>query len=257
MPSPFPGMNPYLEHPDVWHGFHGYFCPELAKAVVAELPARYMVRMDENVYLHELSADERRLFGRPDVGVFDRSGTTRGHAPNGSASAVAPAYAQLPAVDLERLPFIEIRDIRSRRLVTVIELLSPANKRPGTDRDAYLTKRARLMHETVNLVEIDLLRGWPRMPMDGAPTCDYMVTVARPEEWPRVGVWPIGLRDPLPEIPIPLTAPDPDVRVALQPLLHAIYDAGGYERFVYDGEPEPPLSAADAEWARRLVPAGH
>ena len=98
---------------------------------------------------------------------------------SGAPSAVlpvaspAPAYARIPAVDLERLSYVEIRDARSRRLITAIELLSPTNKRIGSDRDQYLAMRASLMRQGVNLVEVDLLRGGPRMPMEGAPPCDY------------------------------------------------------------------------------------
>ena len=103
-------------------------------------------------------------------------------------------------------------------------------------------------------MEIDLLRGGPGMPMEGAPPCEYLMMVARPAEWPRAGVWPVALRDPLPELPVPLSPPDPDAHVALQPLLHAIYDAAGYERFIYDGEPDPPLRDGDAAWANQLLP---
>ena len=150
---------------------------------------------------------------------------------------------------------MEVRDARSRRLITVVELLSPTNKLPGSDRDQHLAKRARLMAQGVNLVEIDLLRGGPRMPMEGVPACDYLVMVARPADWPRAGVWPIGLRDPLPPIPVPLAEPDPDVRVDLQRLLHAIYDAAGYDRFIYAGEPDPPLRGEDAVWVAQFLPA--
>ena len=256
MPSPFPGMNPYLEQDDAWHSFHERFCTRLADELVAATGPRYLVKLDENVFLHELPSSDRRLLGRPDVMVLDPA---RVHQHASAAvlvtPAAAPAYANLPAVDLERLSFVEIRDARSRRLVTAIELLSPTNKTPGSDRDQYLAKRARLIAQGVNLVEVDLLRGGPRMPMEGAPQSDYLIMVARPAEWPRAGVWPIRLREVLPEIPIPLAEPDPDVRVDLQRLLHAIHDAAGYDRFIYAGEPDPPLPEDDAEWARQVLAA--
>lgn len=256
MPSPFPGMNPYLEQDDAWHGFHERFCTRLADELVGRTGPHYLVKLDENVYLHELPSEERRLMGRPDVMVLEPG--DRAHATSATVSPAAsgaPAYAKLPAVDLERLSYVEIRDVRSRRLITAIELLSPTNKRAGSDRDQYLAKRANLIRQGVNLVEIDLLRGGPRMPMEPAPPCDYLVMVARPSEWPRAGVWPIRLQDPLPEIPVPLGAPDPDARVPLQPLVHAIYDAAGYDRFIYESEPDPPLRPEDEAWARKLVPS--
>src|SRR5215218_9449449 len=99
MPSPFPGMNPYLEQDDAWHSFHERFCTRLADQLVAATGPRYMVKLDENVFLHELSSDDRRLLGRPDVMVLDgphRAGAgTAGATASGS---VAPAYANLPAV---------------------------------------------------------------------------------------------------------------------------------------------------------------
>ena len=241
MSSPFPGMNPYLEQDDAWHSFHEHLVPRLADEIVAGTPARYFVKLDENIYLHELSADERRLLGRPDVAVVEAK-RSADQTVAVSTSATAPMHAQLPAVDLERLSFIEIRDTRNRRLITAVELLSPANKRAGPDRDVYLAKRAKVIQQGVNYVEIDLLRGGPRMPMEGVPACDYLVMVARSTEWPNAGIWPISLRDRLPDIAIPLNPPDADVVVHLQQLLHATYDAGGYERFIYEGQPEPPFA---------------
>jgi len=251
-------MNPYLEQDDAWHSFHERFCTRLADELVSATGPRYLVKLDENVFLHELGSEDRRLLGRPDV-VLDPLAGGRGDRSSSAVAptvATAPAYANLPAVDLERLTYVEVRDARSRRLITAIELLSPTNKTLGSDRDQYLAKRARFIQQGVNLVEIDLLRGGARTPMEGAPPCDYVVMVARPTEWPRAGIWPIRLRDRLPEIPIPLADPDPDVRVSLQDLLHGIYDAAGYDRFIYAGEPDPPL-AADAEWARQFLPLIH
>ena len=103
--------------------------------------------------------------------------------------------------------FVEIRERDTCRVVTAIELLSPTNKNPGPDRELYLSKRLRYSQSDVHLVEIDLLRGGHRMPVEGLPACDCYVQVSRVEERPSVGLWPIMLRDPLPTIPIPLLAP--------------------------------------------------
>src|SRR5688572_28892769 len=114
MPSPFPGMNPYLEQEDAWHSFHERFCTRLADELVSHTSPRYYVKLDENVFLHELPADDRRLAGRPEVMVVD--GESPSGAATATASSTAPAYANLPSVDLERLSYVEIRDARSRRL---------------------------------------------------------------------------------------------------------------------------------------------
>jgi Protein of unknown function (DUF4058) len=156
---------------------------------------------------------------------------------------------------VENVPFLEIRDRLGHDLVTVIELLSPSNKRPGDDREQYLAKRRELLHSPTHLVEIDLLRGWRPMPQDGRPECDYSVMVSRAERRRAAGFWPIRLRDRLPVIPIPLRAPDVAARVDLQEAIHRAYDGPGYEHFIYRGEPEPSLSPGDAAWASQFIPA--
>ncbi len=253
MPSPFPGMNPYLEQEEIWQDFHQSFIP-LVRAVLAEqLRPAYVVKVEEHLFIHELPAEERRLLGRADA-----SRATPRPAP-GLPSAVAlleaPSYVRLPvAVDVERHSYLEIRDRRGRELVTVIELLSPSNKRPGPDREQYLAKRLQFLHSNVHLVEIDLLRGGPRLPVDELTECDYYALVSRWEDRPRAGVWPIRLRDPLPVLPIPLRAPDPNARLDLQQVLHRVYDEAGYADYLYAGTPQPPLIADDAAWARQYVP---
>jgi hypothetical protein len=152
-------------------------------------------------------------------------------------------------IDIETLSFLEIRDRESRELVTVLELLSPANKYAGPDREQYLAKARLLQRSLVNLVEIDLLRGGQRMPWLDMPPCDYCVVVSRVEQRPKAGFWPIRLRDRLPEIPVPLRPGDSDARLDLQEVLHRIYDAAGYEYHIYSGPPEPLLSGEDANWA--------
>ena len=160
MPSPFPGMNPYLEQDDVWHDFHERFLPHLAEVIGSQLAAHYIVKIDEHVYIHEPSAERRTLLGRGDVLVASRQPAPEG----GTATALAGAPAQvvLPSVDVEGVSYLEIRDRRERRLVTVVELLSPANKYSGPDREQYLGKRGGLLASSAHLVEIDLLRGGPR-----------------------------------------------------------------------------------------------
>jgi hypothetical protein len=155
---------------------------------------------------------------------------------------------------IERILYREIRDRQGRERVTVVTLLSPSHKRPGPDRDQYEVRRRELLGSRAHLVEIDLLRGGPPMPAEDRPDCDYAVMVSRAEERPRAAFWPIGLRDRLPVIPVPLRAPDPDARLDLQEILDHVYDAGGYAYYVYDGAPEPPLRPDDDAWARQLIP---
>jgi hypothetical protein len=245
-------MNPYLESPAVWHGFHQRFIPALANALTAQLRPNYIVLIEEQIYVHEIEEQRRSLAGRADLALADQRGA-------GSTAAVvmveAPVVGVLTEfVDEERLGYIEIRDKSSRELVTVVELLSPANKRPGPDREQYLTKRRRLLQSTTHLVEIDLLRAWPRMPVERLPACDYLVLVSRAETRPQVGLWPCRLREPLAPIHVPLRAMV-SCTLDIQSLLHKVYDEAGYEDYLYSTPLDPPLSPPDAAWAMQLVSA--
>jgi hypothetical protein len=252
MPSPFPGMNPYLEQDDAWHDFHEKFLPAVAERLVPQVRPNYIVKLDEHVYVHEMPHEPRRLLGRADVAV----GLSPGHEAGRPAAGVldAPAQVRLPAQDVERVAFLEVRDRRSRELITVIELLSPSNKRTGSDREQYLAKRAGLLNSRAHLVEIDLLRGGRPMPLDDRPECSYSVLVSRVEERPRAGFWPLSLPDRLPVIPIPLRRPDEDVRLDIQEVLDRVYDASGYEDYLYENSPGPSLTAEEAAWARQFLP---
>ena len=256
MPSPFPGMDPYLEQPDVWHDFHESFCPACRALLMPQLGRNYDCRIDETVYIRELPFQERRAVGQPDV--FVRSGSGSALAAGFAVVSPAPVRGQvLPAVDVLSLSLLRIEDRASRSVVTVIELLSPSNKQPGGDRNRYLEKRRDYLSGDVNLIEIDLLRSGPRMPIVGVPACDYLVIVSRAQQRPDVDLWPLSLHEPLPMLPIPLRAGDADLRLDLRAVLDAVYDAADYGRSIYDGTPDPPLTPDSAVWAaERLRLAG-
>ena len=160
---------------------------------------------------------------------------------------------RLPAVDRESLSYVEIRDRRNRELVTVVELLSPANKQAGPDREQYLAKRLEILNGPVHLVEIDLLRGGSPMPAEGRPPCSYSVLVSRTQHRLDAAFWPISLRDRLPIIPVPVRQPDPDARLDLQAVLDRTYDDAGYADYIYAGTPRPRLGKKNAEWARAFI----
>ncbi len=250
MPSPFPGMNPYLEQSDTWEDFHQRFITHAADALSGQVGPNYLVKVEARLYLHELSAEERRFFGRADIGV---TGPSAG-VPAGPSGIRAPMQLHLPAVEVERHSSLEIRDRRNRRLVTAIEVLGPSNKTSGADRDDYLRKRTQLLDFRVNLVEIDLRRGGERPRPPELPPCDYYILVARARIWPELDFWPIRLRDRLPVAPIPLTSPDADVSLDLQALLDRTYDAADHGKYIYGETPEPPLPPEDAAWAQQFVP---
>ena len=252
MASPFPGMNPFLEQNDSWEDFHTEFITHARDTLNGEVGPNYLVKVEVRLILHELSADERRYFGRADVGITGPP--PQPAAGTATEGVAAPFRLTLPAVDAERIASLEIRDRRNRRIVTVLELLSPSNKTPGPDRDEYLVKCARLLHQQTHFVEIDLRRGGARPQHPPLPACDYYALVCRWQDRPTVGFWPIALRDRLPVIPVPLTPPDADVTLDLQALLHRVYDAAGYAKYIYGETPDPPLTADDLAWAREYVP---
>src|SRR5215471_13932126 len=108
MPSPFPGMNPYLERASVWRDFHETFMPAAREILSAQVLPRYFVRIDEKVYIHELSTNERRFIGRSDILVPALAPAERSVAT--SAVLEAPAQVFIPAVDTESQSFLEVRD---------------------------------------------------------------------------------------------------------------------------------------------------
>ncbi|MBY0396095.1 MAG: DUF4058 family protein [Thermoleophilia bacterium] len=255
MPCPFPGMDPFLEQDDVWQDFHGRFLAAAAEAIGPQVQPDFIVKLQTHLYVRELPEEPRRFVGRADLAVASGGHPLRDAGP-GVGLAEAPATVRLPALDVVREHYIEIRDRRSRDLVCVIELLSPSNKRPGPDREQYLAKRRQVLGGPAHLVEIDLLRGGVPMPAEGRPPCDYSVMVSRSDLRPEAGFWSIGLRDPLPAVPIPLRPPHGDARLDLRATLDRVYDAAGYAYDLHASSPSVPLAPADLDWARALLPPG-
>ena len=256
MPSPFPGMNPYLEQPSVWEDFHLAFATEIRESLAAQVRPNFFVKLEERVFIHEPSSDERRkLLGKPDIALFQADPIRERLVAvvDPAVVRVKSIIATIPDVEIERHAVIEIRDRHDRQLVTMIEVLSPSNKRYGPDREQYLMKRSTLMFSTASIVEIDLLRGGPRLPINDLPACDYCVTVFRKSNAPKVEAWPIGLREELPVIPIPLKGDFADATLDLKALLNRVYDAAGYEDYLYESPPEPPLNESDAIWAKSFI----
>jgi hypothetical protein len=245
-------MNPYLEQPDTWQDFHLSFMAFARDLLTPQVRPAFVVKIEEHIYVHEPDED-RRLVGRADVSLA-RPGATAGGA-GATALLSAPARVRLPIPEIERSPYLEIRDRLNRRLVCVIELLSPSCKCGGDDREQYLHKRGELLRSPAHFVEIDLRRGGERLPVEDLPPCDYYALVSRAEDRPEAGSWPLSLRDRLPVIPIPLEPPHADARLDLQEVLHRAYDSAGYEDYIYLEPPEPPLSPEQAAWAQQFIPA--
>jgi len=260
MPSPFPGMDPYLEHPEFFPGLHDRMINQISDALQAALPPPYYAEIANRVWLEYA---ERRA--GPDVNVL-RSDRPPGPAtapPVASAVLVRPVTLRVPTEEQRELS-VEVRTIQGgQQLVTAMELLSAGNKKTGEKaRELYLHKQDELLRSRVNLVEIDLLRGGlhstcvPRdQALAQAGPFDYHVCVRRMEERDDRIVYPIRLDQPLPGVAIPLLPGDPDVVIDLQQLFDRCYDHGPYRvRSPYlDRDPVPPLAPEQAEWATRLL----
>ncbi len=254
MPSPFPGMNPYLETANGWRDFHSNFLVTMQRALAKLLAGRYIVNCEVRVTFRD-PADDESLAGIAvaDIGVSPEDGPR----PGGVATLAAPVRLTIPLMaEEERDRWLEVVEADTRRVVTVIEFLSPSNKTAGRGREEYLAKRRQLFRSDAHFVEIDLLRGGRRPAPPAWPACDYGVLVSRVEDRPAVDFWPVGLRDRLPVIPVPLLTPDAAAAVDLQALLDTTYDEAVYEGKIYRRRPEPPLPPDDAAWAAGFVPPG-
>lgn len=257
MPTPFPGMDPYLEHPALWPDVHNRLIAALADAMTPEVAPRYYIGLERRAYL--LLADEHRLIGIADLAVIPRHS-----ARHGAAAARAEAEAAVGVLEVEvpisepiNESFLELREVATGRLVTVIELMSPANKLSAAGRDEYELKRRDILATITNLVEIDLLRAGEPPPIRGEPVrSDYRILVSRGARRPRAQLYPFGLRRPIPAFPLPLLPGEPEPPVDLNAVLHALYDRARFDlRLDYARPPVPPLDEVDAAWARGLIGA--
>ena len=248
-------MDPYLEAPDLWPDVHtslmGIFREQLAPLVAP----KYVAELGTQIVVEEIEADPQMVM--PDVAVTRSDLPTAGASTVGVAEVIAPAPVRLrlPTTRPVRLTTLQLRETGSKKLVAVIELLSPVNKRPGKKRDDYLKKRQAYLKSALHVIEIDLLRQWPRMPLeDPLPRCDYVALVRDAANRLECDAWPIGVRQPLPVLPVPLLPPDKPVPLDLGQALRTAYERARYDlRIDYGKPPTPPLSPADAEWAASLV----
>lgn len=259
MPSPFPGMDPYLEG-YLWVDVHNALANKIRQQLAPKIQPGYTVRLE--VYLMQDTAPESEIgILYPDVEVLRQKSTVSSSMRSLSSKEtgnllVTPAPLTLPLIPpVEvRIASVEIRDTASNTLVTSIEILSPVNKRePGIM--PYRQKRQRLYNANVHLIEIDLLRRGTRpFAHPRLPAMPYLVTLTRAQAQ-EVEVWPIALPDPLPVIPVPLRPPDVDVPLDLAAALRDIYDEAFYNLSIdyRQSPPKPALTEGDLAWMEALL----
>ena len=275
--NPFPGMNPYVEGFGLWPSFHNTVVTYLSVALGRQLRPEYRVTLEERVHVLMDSDDSGNGNGSgggarignglrvPDVAVLTGVGASVGAgvavatsagggsdlrfpAPERSADAIA---VRLPTPDLFKERYLEVRRVSNREVIAVIELLSPTNKGGGSGHQAYLDKRAAVLASLAHLVEIDLLRAGPRMPVIGAvPDTHYRILVASAHRTePIADLYAFGIRDAIPEFVLPLAQDAEGIAVNLNAVVNQVYTDGSYDLDIdYGQDPEPPLSDDDCAW---------
>ncbi|HZV07182.1 MAG TPA: DUF4058 family protein [Gemmataceae bacterium] len=261
MPSPFPGMDPYLEDPELWPDVHHELISQIRSALNPVLRPRYVARVELRIYVSSEDDPARDAWRVPDARI-ERTKKRKGSKTTKRAEALAiaePLNIPFLVEDEIQEAYLEIRHIESKTTVTVIEVISPSNKiRGSAGRESFLSKRRNILASKVHWVEIDLLRaGTPSLDRLAVAASDYRIVVSRGEDWRRARFWPVNVRQALPVIGVPLRGKDPDAPLDLNAVLCTAYDKAEYDATIdYRRDPLPPLSREDALWAARLL-SGH
>jgi Protein of unknown function (DUF4058) len=257
MPSPFPGMDPFLEDPRRWADFHHRFITICSDFLLAAVRPKYYVQIEERVYI----SNENDATGKeriPDIQVVTNPDWAGGDLDTGGTAVeiAERVVAEARIRDDVREARLEIIDRENQLVVTVIEVLGPSNKSQASQgRTSFELKRQEVMRSTSHWVEIDLLRGGVGVEMvDPLPLPEYLIYLSRVDMRPYEDFWPIRLSQRLPVIPIPLNADDPDVSLDIQAVFSTVYDRAGYDFTIdYAKAPFRPLQSELAAWADRLL----
>jgi len=211
------------------------------------------VGLERRTYL--LKADDLVVIGRPDIAVASAAEVSA-LAPQ-PATSVTVLEVEVPMQDEVSENFLEIHEVKTGKLITLLELLSPVNKLHKQGREEYERKRGYVFRSWTHLVEIDLLRAGDPMPVVGAQVqSDYRILVSRGTQRPRAALIVFTLRQPIPTFTLPLLPGDDEPEVALNCLLHVLYRRARFDlRLDYTQPPIPPLAEADAAWAQELITA--
>jgi hypothetical protein len=247
-------MDPYLENPVLWPDVHARFIGVASELLLAQLRPKYFVQIDERVYLAD-DNDEARAVMIPDMRIREVAfGPSRGPGTLVAAPGLKLGYG----FEFEiRESYLKVLDRQSNRVITVIEILSPANKvNTSVGKQTYDQKRRDMLAGRTNFVEIDLLRGGPPLGTKPLmPPWDYMAQVWRFTKTDQTRfIWPMSIREPLQPIPIPVREEDKDAVLDLQHMLNIAYERAAYDlRVDYREAPVPPLEGGTADWAKGIV----
>jgi hypothetical protein len=244
-------MDPYLEDPAFWPDFHSTFLNCWREAIAEVLPTPYEARLDESVNLIDMSPEVIKLIF-PDIAVTKGQRPSRAKPRNGSIALLEPVTIPHEFLEEKRQTRIEVLHRADRSLITVLELLSPFNK-TGDGYDQYKAKRNTILGQFVHLVELDLLVGGDRPSLRyDLPPGDYYAYVSRANRRFDCEVYAWTVRDRLPNLPVPLKAPDADLHIDLGAVFRTAYKRGRYANSLsYGKAPLARLKSSDAAWAKR------
>ncbi len=254
MPSPFPGMNPYLENPELWSEVHHRLITGLADAIEPNLSFKYRVAIEKRTYLSD--GEDSVLVGIPDLSVFSQKSTTTQTASTATLRSQDEfVTVTIPMPEEVRESYLEIIEVATGYVVTAIELISPKNKSAGIGRKKYEKKRKLVLSSPTHLVEIDLLRGGkPMQILNEIPQKDYRILVSRSDRRPQAQLYAFSIRQEIPKFLLPLQSGDTQPLVDLQALLIGVYDRARFDMAIdYTLEPSPLLKAEDKVWANALL----
>ncbi|NEQ27585.1 MAG: DUF4058 family protein [Microcoleus sp. SIO2G3] len=266
MRSPFPGMNPYLESPIFWSSFHTRLLVAIADTLAPTLRPSYYIEVETRTYKEsdggEDEADEL-LVGVPDAAVLSASSSSQVNTiaqteTGATLTQKRPQPITLPMPLTVKERYLEVREIGTDAVITVVEILSPKNKKSGKGRVAYERKRSRILGSLSNLVEIDLLRAHAPMLMQGQvqPT-HYRIVVSRAQQRPQADLYSFNLPEVVPSVPLPLKPEEAEPIIELQAIVDGVCDRAGYNDRIDYGQPipSPALSQADQQWVDALLAA--
>jgi len=259
MPSPFPGMDPWLERPGLWPEVHSNLVISLQRVLVPLVRPRYYVAVQQRNVIAVAPPERNVIIPDLAVGLRDESFPMIGSS---LAALAEPIAVEVPVPEMIPEDYLEIVDAANERVITVIEILSPSNKQPGEDRKRYESKRNRIFRIDTNFVEIDLLRDGEPMPFtflqSNGHLSHYRILVKRGDYGRRALLYPFSVRHSIPVFPLPLQPGDAEPPVRLGEVLKEVYDQCGYDyRIDYSRPLEPPLSEADVQWAKEVLRASN
>jgi len=255
MPSPFPGMDPYLEDPKLWPDLHHRLITYTADELQKQIRPHYRARIEERLYVVQSG---RNIY--PDVTVLEQTIREQTLAEADAVTMENPPPVDTPLTivltdDEIREPFIEIIHAGDEQVVTVIEILSPANKSAGPGRELYLTKQQEVLDSPAHLVELDLLSqgehtiALPAAKLQNLPAHRYKISVGYGPEHLKFDLYLTRLSQRLPRFRIPLKSPDASAIIDLPAIFNQAYENGGYADFVDYNQPPPvPLSKEEQVW---------